>query len=79
LLVGRSSCGREGPAPECRIDLRDHRAIGRHAPTVERPEMHVVLGVLADVAQPGNACVRGLRSDRERTEHGPNEAGPQWS
>ena len=61
LLVGRSSLARESPAPQRRVDLSDHRAIGRQAPTVERPEMHVVFDVLPDVAQPRNACVRGLR------------------
>jgi hypothetical protein len=40
-----------------RIDLCDHRAIGRNAPTVERPEMHVV-SVLPNVPQPRNSCVR---------------------
>ena len=61
LLVGRSSFAWESPAPKRRVDLGDHRAIGRQAPTVERPEMHAVFSVLPDVAQPRNSCVRGLR------------------
>ena len=61
LLVGRSSCGWEGPAPERRIDLRDHGAVGRRTPAVERPEMHAIFGVLPDVAQPRDACLCGLR------------------
>src|SRR5208282_3846222 len=44
LLVGRSPFAWERPVPERRVDLRDHRAIGRQAPTVERPEMHAVFG-----------------------------------
>jgi hypothetical protein len=38
LLVGRSPCASESPAPKRRVNLNDHRAIGPHAPTVERPE-----------------------------------------
>ncbi len=47
--------------PKRRTNLRDHRAIRRNSPTVEWPEMHVVVGVLPDVSQPRNACVRGRR------------------
>jgi hypothetical protein len=61
LLVGRSPCAWETPAPKRRINLRDHRAIGRHVPIIEGPEMPVVFGVLPDVAQPRNACVSRLR------------------
>src|SRR5712692_6845786 len=61
LLVGRSPCTWESPAPNCCVGLSNHREIGRQAPTVERPKMRAVLSVLPDVAQPGNACVRGLR------------------
>src|SRR5260370_42432625 len=50
LLVRRSPCTWESPAPNCRVDLSNHRAIGRQAPTIERPEIHVAHGVLPDVA-----------------------------
>jgi hypothetical protein len=40
LLVVRSPCAWEGPVPKRRVDFGDHRGIGRHAPTVEGPEMH---------------------------------------
>jgi hypothetical protein len=43
------------------MDLRDHRTIWRNAPTIKRPEMDVVFDVLSNIAQPWNACVRGLR------------------
>src|SRR5208282_4722812 len=56
-LVGRSPCSWESPAPKRRVDLSHHRAIRGHTPTVERPEVHLVSGVLPDVAQPRNACV----------------------
>jgi hypothetical protein len=48
LLVGRSSYGWEGLAPQRKIDLCDSGAIGRHAPSVERPEMNSVLSVLPE-------------------------------
>jgi hypothetical protein len=60
LLVSRSPFASESPAPKRRVDLRDNRPIGRYGPTVKRPEMHVVFGVLPDVAQPRDSCVRGL-------------------
>jgi hypothetical protein len=57
LLVGRSPCGWECPAPKRRVDFSNYRAVGEHAPTVEEPDMHVVFDVLPNVAQPRNARV----------------------
>ena len=57
LLVRCSPCTWEGSVTQRRIDLRNHGAIRPHAPTVERPEMHVVLSLLPDVAQSWNSYV----------------------
>ena len=40
LLVGRPSRAWESPAPQRRIDLGDHGAVGRHTPAVEQPEVN---------------------------------------
>ena len=50
LLVGRSPCASESPAPKRRVNLNDHRAIGPHAPTVERPGMDMLHRVLPCLA-----------------------------
>src|SRR5260370_2295226 len=60
LLVRCSPCTWEGSVTQRRIDLRNHGTIRPHAPTVERPEMHVLPCVLPEIAQPRDACVRGL-------------------
>jgi hypothetical protein len=61
LLVRSSSSHRKISTPERRIDFNDHRVIGRHVPTVERPEMDAARRVLPDVPQPWNPGVRGFR------------------
>lgn len=80
LLVGRSPFGWERPAPKRRVDLGNHRATGRSLPAVERPEMHAVANVLPDIAQPRDACVRGLRyrPPHVELEHGLGGACPQF-
>jgi hypothetical protein len=64
LLVGASTCARESPAPQRRIDLSDYGAVGRHAPAVEGPKVNAVFDLPPDVTKPRNPSVRGLR-------HGP--------
>jgi len=58
LLVWRSPRAWESPAPYRGIDLGDHGAVGNHTPSVKGPEMHAVLGVLPDVAQPHRNAIR---------------------
>jgi hypothetical protein len=60
LAIAKASCW-SGVRPALRkvllqkrrINLCDDRTIGRCAPTVERPEMHVIFGVLPDVPSQG--------------------------
>jgi hypothetical protein len=61
VLVRSSSSHRKISTPERRIDFSDHRAIGRHVPTVERPGMDAARCAPPDVPQPWNPGVRGLR------------------
>ena len=48
-------------APQRWIDFGDSRTFGRDIPAVERPEMDAGPEPLADIAQPGDAGMRGFR------------------
>src|SRR6266702_680359 len=60
LLVRIAAITREAVAPQCRIYLRHYRIACRNLPAVDRPDMHAISGLNAEIMQPWNSRMRGF-------------------
>jgi hypothetical protein len=61
VLIAIAAFACEAAVPEGRIDLNHSLAPRRYLPAVERPEMHSASQMPAEMAQPGQPSMGGLR------------------